>query len=462
MPRSTPKPDTTPDPGAPGAYTPPSNPEAEQSVLGALLVRPEMMDEVADILESSDFYREAHGRIWQTMMYLWNNNRPIDLVTVTMQLKEVGWLEGVGGPVFLAQLSEQVGFACNVPYYAKKVRDLALLRRLLETTQEIAGACFAPVEDVNAFISAAEEKIYSIRDEDETAIAYTLEELIPETVERLEQAYADKREVVGIPSGYEELDAITAGWQDSDSIILAARPSMGKTALALNFAFNAAHDHGVPTAFFSLEQPKEQLIRRLIASVGEVNATKLRSASRLSAGDWGNVQKAAGVLMDTGLHIIDKAAMTTLEIRGQARRLQRRYGVRLLIIDYLQLVKLPGKSQRQEEVSGVSRALKALAKELSLPVISLAQLSRKVEERPNKRPQLSDLRESGSIEQDADEIIFIYRDEIYRQDSPDKGYAELNVAKQRNGPTGLVKLAFLAEYMRFQKRAAGFEEPLPF
>lgn len=460
MPRSTRKPLESQDPTA--GYTPPANPEAEQSVLGAILVCPEAMDEVADILKASDFYREAHGRIYQVMMYLWNNNEPIDLVTVTMRLREAGWLEAVGGPVFLAALSEQVGFATNVTYYAGKVKDLSMLRHLLDTAQEIASACFAPVENVNEFISVAEEKIFQIRDEQEATVAYALDELVPETVLRLEQIYQQKKEIIGIPSGFAELDGITAGWQDSDLIILAARPSMGKTALALNFGFNAASVSGIPTVFFSLEQPKDQLVQRLIASVGQVNATKLRSANRLTGVDWANVQQAAATLMDAGMYIIDKPAMTTLEIRSQARRLQRRHGIRLVIIDYLQLVKLAGIRNREQEVGGVSRALKALAKELCLPVIALAQLSRRVEERPNKRPQLSDLRESGSIEQDADEVVFIYRDELYKADSPDKGFAEVKVAKQRNGPTGMVKLAFLEEYMRFQDKALGYEEPLPF
>ena len=428
-------------------FTPPASPEAEQSVLGSILVRPEALDELCDKLEPGDFYKEAHSRIYMVMLGLYNQEKPVDLVTVSERLKEVGWLESCGGAVFLAGLSEEVGFATNALYYAGIVKDKAILRRLLDATQEIAGACLAPVEDVQAFVDAAEEKIYQIGGGQDAQAVFTESEVVPAEVRRLELIFERKKEVLGVPTGLIDLDAITGGWQNGDLILVGGRPSMGKTALALNnFAFFPAKQ-GIPVAFFSMEQPKEQLVQRQFASVGSVNSYRMRS-NRMDGDDWANLQAAAGELLDLPIFFVDKPALTTTEIRAMARRL-RRQNIRLLIIDYLQLAKARGSQSREQEVSKISGALKALAKELSIPVIALSQLNRKVEDKPNKRPSLSDLRESGAQEQDADVVLLLYREEVYNPEK-DPGLAECNIAKHRNGPIGRVKLTYLKEFMRFE------------
>jgi replicative DNA helicase len=439
----------------PGGFTPPASPEAEQSVLGAILVRPEVLDRVADVIAAGDFYREAHGRIFQAMLDLYGRSDPVDLVTVTALLDERGQLAGVGGPVFLAGLSEQVGFATNADYYAGLVHDKAILRRLLDTTQEIAGSCFGPVEDVGEFLDAAEQKVFEVAESKVRLGFQPLSALVEKEIAHLEAIWhREKGRITGVASGFTDLDNLTAGFQDSDLIIIAARPSMGKTALALNIAYNAAYnaaDNKDPkhVAFFSLEMSREQLVRRLLSSAGEVDASNLRRAF-LSTMEWTNLQTAAGYLLDCSIYIDDTPAATVLDIRAKARRLKADGKLDMLIIDYLQLMR--GRADvhsREQEISEISRSLKALAKELKVPVIVLSQLNRKVEERPNKRPQLADLRESGAIEQDADVVIFIYRDEVYREDSPDQGIAEIIVGKQRNGPTGKVKLIFRAKYTTF-------------
>jgi replicative DNA helicase len=433
-----------------GGFTPPANAEAEQSVLGAILVRPEVLDRVADLIAAGDFYREAHGRIFQAMLDLYGRGDPVDLVTVSALLAERGHLEGVGGPVFLAGLSEQVGFATNADYYAGLVHDKAVLRRLLDTTQEIAGACFGPVEDVAEFLDTAEQKIFEVAESKVRLGFQPLSALVEKEISNLEAIWhRDISRITGVESGFKDLDHLTAGFQDSDLIIIAARPSMGKTALALNIAYNAAFKPQKHVAFFSLEMSREQLVRRLLSSVGKVDASNLRRAF-LSTMEWANLQTAAGYLLDCPIYIDDTPAATVLDIRAKARRLKADGKLNMLVIDYLQLMR--GRADvhsREQEISEISRSLKALAKELKVPVIVLSQLNRKVEDRPNKRPQLADLRESGAIEQDADVVIFIYRDEVYREDSPEQGTAEIIIGKQRNGPTGKIKLNFQAKYTTF-------------
>ncbi len=438
----------------PGGYTPPANPEAEQSVLGAILVRPEVLDRVADLLEPPDFYREAHGRIYQAMLDLYGRGEPVDLVTVTALLKERGQLEGAGGPVFLASLSEQVGFATNADYYAHLVHDKAILRRLLDTTQEIASQCFSAVEDVRGFLDAAEQKVFAVAESKIRPGFKPVAALVEQEIAHLEAIWhREAGRITGVPSGFNDLDNLTAGFQNGDLIVLAARPSMGKTALALNIAYNAAYKPQVPVAFFSLEMSKEQLVRRLLSSEGRVDASNLRRAF-LSTQEWAALQTAAGNLLDCHLFIDDTPAATVLDIRAKARRLKADGKLGLVIIDYLQLMRgRHDAPSREQEISEISRSLKALAKELDVPVMALSQLNRRVEERPNKRPQLADLRESGAIEQDADVIIFIYRDEVYREDSPDQGKAEVIVGKQRNGPTGKIKLHFEKKFTRFDPLA---------
>ena len=457
MPRSTRKlGEAQPDPA--GGYTPPNSTEAEESVLGAILVRPEVLDDVADIITPADFYREAHGRIFRAMVDLHEAQEPVDLVTVCAYLKDRGQLEGVGGPVFLAQLSEQVGFASNAPQYAARVRDKSTLRRLLDVSQETAGACFAYVDDIDAFLDTAEQKIFEIRESRTGQTeAQSFADLVPGEIGNIEAIYertrAGKGELLGVPSGFADLDHLTGGFQDSDLILIAARPSIGKTALALNIA-SYAGSKGFPGVYFSPEMSKSQLIRRELASEGRINAVHLREG-RLSNQDWTSLQIAAGHMMDTPIFLYDRAAPSILEIRTQARRLKRRHSIKWVIVDYLQLCKYPKARSREQEVSEISRLLKALAKELNVPVIALSQLNREVEKRTNKRPMLSDLRESGSLEQDADVIIFVYRDEFYNKNTDHPGVAEITVGKQRNGPTGEFRLSYQAEYTRFESHHGG-------
>jgi len=434
----------------PAGLTPPANLEAEQSVLGAVLLRAQTLDQVADLLTPEDFYRPVHGRIYQAMLDLWSRGEPVDLVTVTALLQERGRLEEVGGPVFLATLSEHVGTAANAAYYARLVHEKSVLRRLLERSQELAQACLAPVEDVDQFLDWAEGEIFKVAESKIRPGFQALGALVEREVATLESIWhREQGRITGIPSGFADLDSLTAGFQNGDLIIIAARPSMGKTALALNIAFNAAYDAQVPVAFFSLEMSKEQLVRRLISSVGEIDASHLRRAF-LTDGEWQKLQEAASFLMECPFFIDDSPAATVLEVRSKARRLKAERKLGLVIVDYLQLMR--GRSDapsREQEISDISRSLKALAKELSVPVIALSQLSRKVEDRPGKEPQLADLRESGAIEQDADVILFIYRDEVYHDNSPEKGQARILLKKQRNGRTGNFRLAFRDLYTRF-------------
>jgi replicative DNA helicase len=439
-----------PDSPPPAGLTPPANLEAEQSVLGAILLRAEALDQVADLLTPEDFYRSGHGQIFQAMLDLWSRGEPVDLVTATALLKERGQLEGVGGPVFLAALSEHVGTAANAAYYARLVHEKAVLRRLLACSQNIAQACLAPVEDVEQFLDRAESEVFKVAESRIRFGFQPLGALVVKEVETLEAIWhREQGRITGVPSGFTDLDKLTAGFQQGDLIIIAARPSMGKTALALNIAFNAAYDAQVPVGFFSLEMSKEQLVRRLISSVGLIDASNLRRAWLLPD-EWQKLQEAAGFLVDCPFYIDDTAAASILEVRSKARRLKAEGKLGMVIVDYLQLMRgMSNPNSREQEISEISRSLKALAKELSVPVIALSQLSRKVEDRKPKIPELSDLRESGAIEQDADVILFIYRDEVYNENSPEKGQARILLKKQRNGPTGEFRLAFRGLYTRF-------------
>ncbi|MEJ2226250.1 MAG: replicative DNA helicase, partial [Syntrophobacterales bacterium] len=404
-----------------------------------------------DLLTPADFYRSGHGQIFQAMLDLWSRGEPVDLVTVTALLKERARLEEVGGPVFLAALSEHVGTAANAVYYARLVHEKAVMRRLLECSQNIAQACLAPVEDVEEFLDKAENEIFKVAESKIRFGFQPLDSLVEKEVGLLEAIWhREQSRITGVPSGFPDLDQLTAGFQQGDLIIIAARPSMGKTALALNIAFNAAYHAQVPVGFFSLEMSKEQMVRRLLSSAGEIDASHLRRAYFPEEDEWKRLQEAASYLLECPIYIDDSPAATVLEVRSKARRLRAEDKLGLLIVDYLQLMR--GRSDapsREQEISDISRSLKALAKELSVPVIALSQLSRKVEDRPKKEPQLADLRESGAIEQDADVILFIYRDEVYREDSPEKGQARLFLKKQRNGPTGDFRLAFRGLYTRF-------------
>ncbi len=445
-------------PSLPLGQTPPANLEAEQSILGAVLLRPQVLDQVSDLLRPEDFYRPVHGLIFQAMLDLYYRNEPVDLVTVTALLKERSQLEEAGGPVFLATLSEQVGTAANALYYARLVHEKAVLRRLLAQAQEIAQACLGPVENLDEFLDQVEKQVFEVAQTKVRPGFQPLERLVVQEIGNLEDIWhKDRGRITGVPSGFKEMDALTAGFQPGDLIIIAARPSMGKTALALNIAFNAAYRHQFPVAFFSLEMSKEQLVRRLLSAVGRIDASHLRRAF-LTSEEWQRLQEAAGVLLETPIFIDDTPAAAILEVRAKARRLKAEQKLELVIVDYLQLMRgRPDAPSREQEVSEISRSLKALAKELQVPVIALSQLSRKVEDRPKKEPQLADLRESGAIEQDADVIFFIYRDEVYHEASPEAGTARIYLKKQRNGPTGDFKLYFDSKYTLFADLAE--EEP---
>lgn len=434
---------------ADGGRTPPASLEAEQSVLGGILIKEGAMDLVSDLLIPEDFYYEAHGVIFRAMLELYYRREPVDLVTVASHLRSHNLLDAVGGPGFLASLTENVATAVNIDYYAKIVHEKSLLRRLSQCAAEIAQECYEPQDDVEKFLDEAEHRIFAIAEAKMRSGITPLNELLDLEITRLQQLFETKRLTTGVPSHFRDLDEYTHGFQKSDLIIIAARPSMGKTAFALNIAFNAAHYHKVPVVFFSLEMSKEQLVRRLFSAVARVDATALRRGF-FSREEFAKLQEAASFMMGCPLYIDDTPAARVLEVRAKCRRLKRDKNLGLVIIDYLQLMR--GRSDapsREQEISEISRSLKALAKELDIPVIALSQLNRRVEERPNKRPMLADLRESGAIEQDADVIIFIYRDEVYRPDSPDRGVAEIIIGKQRNGRTGTFKMHFASQFTRF-------------
>jgi replicative DNA helicase len=449
--RSKGVPGELPEAGPPvSGFAPPASLEAEQSVLGAVLINSQALDQVSDLLTFRDFYRPAHGLIYQAALDLYGRGDPVDLVTVTSLLKERGQLDEVGGPAFLAALSQHVGIAANAYHYARLVHEKSVLRALLSRSQEIAQNCLGRVEDVDEFLDWAEGQVFEIAETKVRPGFQPLGRLVEREVATLESIWhREQGRITGVPSGYPDLDNLTAGFQRGDLIIIAARPSMGKTALALNMAFNAAYQAQVPVAFFSLEMSKEQLVRRLLSSVGEIDASHLRRAF-LTDGEWRKLQEAAGLLLDCPMYIDDTAAATVLEVRGKARRLKADGKLGLVMVDYLQLMRGRGDANsREQEISDISRSLKALAKELDVPVVALSQLSRKVEDRKPRIPELSDLRESGAIEQDADVILFIYRDEIYNETSPEKGIARIYLKKQRNGPTGDIKLAFRNAFTRF-------------
>ncbi|NVM20470.1 MAG: replicative DNA helicase [Desulfobacterales bacterium] len=434
---------------------PPHNMEAEQSILSAVLIENKTLPEVLEILSEQDFYRKTHQKIFAAIVDLFEQNEPADLVTLANALKEKGQLDSVGGALYLAELMDTVPVAVNAAHYAKIVRKKATLRRLLEKTASIAGRCFEDRGDLDDILDFAERAIFDISEHKIKPCFYSLAGILAHTYKAVEHAYENKVLVTGIPTGYHDLDEKTSGFQPGDLVVIAGRPSMGKTALALNIARNASLETASPTAIFSLEMSREQLSLRMLSAEARVDSSRMRGGF-LSQTDLSRINRAAGTLYDIPIYIDDSPAISALEIRAKARRMKMEKGLGLIIIDYLQLMKGRSSAERRDlEISEISRSMKALAKEINVPVMALSQLNRKVEERTNKRPVLSDLRESGAIEQDADVILFIYRDEVYSksEDNPSEGIAELILAKQRNGPTGTVRLAFLEKYTRFENMA---------
>jgi replicative DNA helicase len=434
---------------------PPQNIEAEESLLSAILVDNTALLEVVEILAPLDFYRTAHQKIFAAISDLFNRGEPIDLVTLANGLKEKGHLEGVGGAAYLARLVDTVPMAVNAQHYARIVHDKAVLRRLIEKANAITKRCFQEHGGTEEIIDFAEASIFEVTEKKARQAFYPLSKLIDGNIDFLEEKQKNKSMVTGVPTGFTHLDNLTSGFQNSDLIILAARPSMGKTALALNMARNAAVDAGVPVAIFSLEMSKEQLSLRLLCSEARIDSSRLRSVF-FSMEDWDRLTDAAGVLSAAPIFIDDSPTLSAMEVRAKARRLKMDKNIGLIVIDYLQLMQGRASAERRDlEISEISRSLKALAKEISLPVLALSQLNRMLEQRTDKRPRLSDLRESGALEQDADVVAFIYRDEVYNKEeaNPHKGTAEVILAKQRNGPTGDVLLTFLSAYTRFENMA---------
>lgn len=439
---------------------PPQNLEAEQSVLGAILLENDALNSVMEILQKSDFYSESHRKIFSAMLDLYERNEPVDLITLSTQLKDKNLLEDIGGASRLASLVDSVPSAANIAYYAKIVKEKAILRGLIGTATEIANRCYDTAgSDVENILDEAEHDIFEISSNKTRTSFSPIREIIKDSFRTIEKLYEKKKLVTGVPTGFEKIDNITSGLQKSDLIIIAGRPSMGKTAFALDIARHAAIKERVHVAVFSLEMSKEQLVIRMLSSEAGVDSQRLRKGF-LGETDWPKLTAAAGKLSEAPIFIDDTPAITALEVKAKARRLKAESGLGLIILDYLQLMRSPRfKDSREQEISEISRSLKALAKELNVPVVALSQLNRKVEDRTNKRPQMADLRESGAIEQDADVIAFIYRDEVYNrsEDNPERGIAEINIGKQRNGPVGTAKLVFLEKYTCFENLALSDE-----
>jgi replicative DNA helicase len=439
---------------------PPHSIEAEQSVLGGLLLDNGAADRVADILGADDFYSDAHRLLYKTIVGLIADNKPADVVTLAEALQSLTKLDYVGGMAYLGALVENVPTAANIRRYAEIVRERAILRRLAAAGGEIADSAYHPLgRSVREILDHAETKVFEIAEHGARGQQgfQEIRPLLTQVVERIEFLYNrdNPSDVTGVATGFTDLDRMTSGLQEGDLVVIAGRPSMGKTALALNIGEHIALASKMPVAIFSMEMGASQLAMRLMGSVGRLDQQKIRTG-RLSNDDWERLSGALGRLNDAPIHIDDTGALNPLELRARARRLSRQYGGKLgaIIVDYLQLMQAVGEGEnRATEISEISRSLKALAKELKVPVMALSQLNRSLESRTDKRPVMSDLRESGAIEQDADVILFIYRDEVYNPDTQFKGRAEIIIGKQRNGPTGIVPLAWLGEYTRFENLA---------
>ncbi|HYM80842.1 MAG TPA: replicative DNA helicase [Candidatus Limnocylindria bacterium] len=449
----------------PEGMVPPQALDAERSVIAAMLVEHEAIGRALEILEPGAFYRLAHQKIFDAIIALYNRNERSDFITVSEELRKRGDLEAVGGPPAIAQILEYSTTSANVEEHAKIVAEKALLRSLIKSSGEIQQECFSGLDETGAILDRAEQRIFAITDRRVRQGLISLKELLKPAFEHIQALYDRKARVTGVPSGYEDLDKLTAGFQPADLIIIAGRPAMGKSSFAVNIVENAAIRFGVPAAIFSLEMSKEQLVLRLLCSQSEVPLHKVRNGF-LGHEDWPRLTTGAGLLTQAPIMIDDSASLNVFEIRAKCRRLKAERKLGLVVIDYLQLIRPAGKADnRVQEISQITRALKALAKELNVPIIALSQLSRAVEQRhaTDRRPQLSDLRESGSVEQDSDVVMFVYREEYYKPDDPTlRGKATILLAKQRNGPTANVDLTFLREFTKFvpfSPMMAGETEP---
>ena len=438
---------------------PPHSIEAEQSVLGGLLLNNEAWDRIGDMVADVDFYRDDHRKIYRAISRLIEHNKPADVLTVAECLQLTGELQNIGGISYLQNLSEGTPSAANIRLYAEIVRERSIMRSLARAGEDIADSSYSPNgREARQLLDDAEKKIFDIAEmgHKNSQGFQSMEDLLGEVMTRLDELSKNPSSVVGKETGFVDLDNMTSGMQDGDLIIVAGRPSMGKTAFSLNLAEHVAVNLGLPVLIYSMEMGGTQIANRFLSSISKVDQQKLRTG-QLDARDWDRLNQAMVKLNTAPIHIDESPALNALELRARARRMWRMYdGLGLIVVDYLQLMSATGSGEnRATEISEISRSLKALAKELKVPVVALSQLNRSLEQRPNKRPVMSDLRESGAIEQDADVIIFIYRDEVYNPETPDKGTAEIIIGKQRNGPIGTVRLTFLGQFTKFQNLAHG-------
>ncbi|MCX5748977.1 MAG: replicative DNA helicase [Candidatus Saganbacteria bacterium] len=432
---------------------PPQNLTAEQSVLGAMLLDKNAIIKAFEILQPDSFYREGHRLVCEAIMSLFDRGEPADIVTVTNELRKNGSLEAAGGSVYISDLLNSVPTAANVEYYARIVDEKAILRRLIDSGTKIVSDCFDGQVDVNSVLDKAEKTVFDIAMKKIKQGFFKVDKVLKNVLDRINLLYEKKLPLTGIPSGFPDLDKLTAGFQSSELIVLAARPSVGKTAFALNIAQNIAIRHKIPVAIFSLEMSKEQLVTRLLCSEGEIESSKLKTAT-LSDTGWKRLTKAIGRVSEAPIFIDDSPLLSAMEMRAKARRLKIEHGIGLVIVDFLQLMQTRGRSDnRVQEISEVARSLKTLARELDVPVLALSQLSRAIEQRQDRMPRLSDLRESGEIEQVADIVMFIHREDYYNPSSDKGNIAEIIIAKQRNGPTGSIELVFRKEFTKFESKS---------
>ncbi|MGA1845528.1 replicative DNA helicase [Deferribacter abyssi] len=428
---------------------PPHNLEAEQGVLASILLDEKALDKIVHLLQPDDFYHPAHKVIYSTLLKLSQGNKPLDVVTLISALTDMNLIDKAGGIDYISTLTDIIPNSSNVAYYAAIVKDKALLRNLIEISGYISSKAYEFTGDITDLLDETEKAIFQLAEFKLKGDVRSISDLLSESFELLQKLYEKKEDLTGIPSGFVDLDRLTNGFQNSDLIIVAGRPGMGKTAFALNIALNASYKFDKSVAVFSLEMSANQLVQRLLAAEAKIESTKLRNG-KLNLEEWNRLAAVGSELNDIQLFIDDTPAISVMELRAKCRRLKKEHGLDLVIVDYLQLMTGSNSDSREQQISEISRSLKALAKELNIPVIALSQLNRSVENRSDKRPQPSDLRESGAIEQDADIIIFLYRDEVYHKDSKYQGLCEVILAKHRSGPTGSVYLAFLKEYTRFE------------
>ena len=432
---------------------PPQNIEAERSVLGAMLIDDEAIGTALEILDVSWFYENSHNQIYSAILDLYNNRKNVDLITLSEKLKSDGIIDVVGGIPYLSMLIDLVPTAAHVEHYAQIVKEKGILRKLIKNATQIVNVSYEARGNVSEIVDTAERLIFEISDLKHRQQSVHIKELVKASIEKIDSLYQRKEHVTGLPTGFVDFDRMTSGLQPADLIVVAGRPSMGKSALAASIMEHIGIDQKRGVAFFSLEMSKEQLVQRMLCSQARVDAHKVRSGF-LSPSDWPKLTSAAGKLSASKIFIDDTPAISSLELRAKARRLKSHHDIQLIMVDYLQLMRGTARTEsRQQEISEISRSIKALARELGVPIIALSQLSRAVESRQDHRPQLSDLRESGAIEQDADLVCLLMREEYYNPTEDNKGVTEIIIAKQRNGPVGTIKLSFIKEYMRFENLA---------